>query len=177
VLKRWTVLGVAIAVVALMLGAVACSDDDEPDVANGDGATAAPTHDGASGEPREIMVLASDDFAFDPSEITLTAGEPVRLVLDNSDGALLHDLNIEGMPATGVSTEGGADHMMDGPGTDMPDGGHMGDDAGNEELHVSADAGDTAVLEFTPTEAGEYVFYCSVEGHRDAGMEGTITAE
>lgn len=25
-------------------------------------------------------------------------------------------------------------------------------------------------------EAGTYTFYCDVEGHRDAGMEGTITA-
>lgn len=25
--------------------------------------------------------------------------------------------------------------------------------------------------------AGEHVFYCSIPGHRDAGMEGTVTAE
>ncbi|MDP3767887.1 MAG: multicopper oxidase domain-containing protein, partial [Dehalococcoidia bacterium] len=43
------------------------------------------------------------------------------------------------------------------------------------ELHVAADPGGTAVLEFTPTETGDFVFYCTVEGHRESGMEGTIT--
>jgi plastocyanin len=32
----------------------------------------------------------------------------------------------------------------------------------------------TAAGEF---EAGDYTYYCSVDGHRDAGMEGTLTVE
>jgi uncharacterized cupredoxin-like copper-binding protein len=36
--------------------------------------------------------------------------------------------------------------------------------------------GDSTTLE-ADLESGEYVFYCSVPGHRDGGMEGTLTVE
>lgn len=32
-------------------------------------------------------------------------------------------------------------------------------------------------MRFTPMEAGEYEFYCSVEGHREAGMKGKLIVE
>jgi len=34
--------------------------------------------------------------------------------------------------------------------------------------------GDQTVLEFFVTDPGEFVYYCSVPGHRSAGMEGTL---
>jgi uncharacterized cupredoxin-like copper-binding protein len=36
--------------------------------------------------------------------------------------------------------------------------------------------GDTSTLD-ADLESGEYTFYCSVDGHRDAGMEGTLTVK
>jgi plastocyanin len=36
--------------------------------------------------------------------------------------------------------------------------------------------GESATTQAT-LEAGEYTYYCSVPGHRQAGMEGTLTAE
>jgi uncharacterized cupredoxin-like copper-binding protein len=50
-----------------------------------------------------------------------------------------------------------------------------GHDHGNEfSVHVSAAAGNEGAVVFTATEAGEYEFYCSVPGHKEAGMIGTL---
>lgn len=45
-----------------------------------------------------------------------------------------------------------------------------------EDLKLDADSGqtDTGTIEL---DAGTYTFYCSVPGHREAGMEGTLTVE
>jgi uncharacterized cupredoxin-like copper-binding protein len=46
------------------------------------------------------------------------------------------------------------------------------DEAG---VKIAAPATETASGSFTVA-AGTYAFYCSVPGHREAGMEGTLTA-
>jgi plastocyanin len=50
------------------------------------------------------------------------------------------------------------------------------DDAGNELARTDVISGDTTTAE-GEFEAGDYTFYCSVPGHREAGMEGTFTVE
>lgn len=45
------------------------------------------------------------------------------------------------------------------------------------EFQVEADRGDTEEGGLRVDEPGTYTFYCSVPGHRSAGMEGTLTVE
>jgi len=45
------------------------------------------------------------------------------------------------------------------------------------DAHVSVEPGETDAGGFRADDPGTYTFYCSVEGHRAAGMEGTLTVE
>lgn len=121
----------ALITAALAMALTACGGDDG-DGANGDGATTAP-------EAQEVTVTATD-LAFDPTSISVTAGSPVTVTLEN-EGAIDHDFVIDGFDFD----------LLTQPGESNDD---------------------------TETfEAGTYTFYCSIPGHREAGMEGTLTAE
>ena len=45
------------------------------------------------------------------------------------------------------------------------------------EVHVAADRGETAEGGFRADVPGEYTYYCTIAGHREAGMEGTLVVE
>ncbi|MFQ5825953.1 MAG: cupredoxin domain-containing protein [Dehalococcoidia bacterium] len=42
-------------------------------------------------------------------------------------------------------------------------------------INVTVGGGQTATSEIKVDKAGTFTFYCSVPGHRDAGMEGALT--
>lgn len=108
------------------------------------------------------VTLEAKDLAFAPANLEVTAGEPVRLTLQNS-GALEHDFSIMEFPLEGEAAEaGGSGHEAGHGEGDEPD------------LHVAALGGTSATLDFTPTKAGTYEFWCTVPGHKEAGMFGTL---
>lgn len=115
----------------------------------------------AAGPAAPLEVTAGPDMKFTPATLSLVRGQRVRLTLTNADPHLLHDLTVQTMGVKGVRESGGAAH----------DHGHGKSAAA---LHVAAAAGKSAVVEFTPTEAGQFEFYCTVPGHREAGMKGAI---
>jgi uncharacterized cupredoxin-like copper-binding protein len=111
---------------------------------------------------REIHLRMTDLIRFDPAEIQLDAGEPVRLVIDNSEAASIHDFSVMEIPVMDVSHEGEAKAATWAWTPQMTD------------LHIALESGADGVIEFTPTAAGQYEFLCTVTGHAQAGMTGTL---
>ena len=68
--------------------AAGCGGDDD-----GSGLSSEPVPD----DP-DVIILA-EDMAFDPDEVTVPAGEPVTIVIDNRDKGVNHNIHVEDAPA------------------------------------------------------------------------------
>jgi uncharacterized cupredoxin-like copper-binding protein len=118
----------------------------------------------ASPDTGATLTLEAKEFQFSPTTLEVVAGQPVKLTLTNS-GTLQHDFNIMEIPLEGTpQSTGGMDHDMAGMAG-------MGD---QPALHIAVMNGQSGTLEFTPTKPGTYEFWCTVEGHKDSGMVGSL---
>ena len=117
---------------------------------------------GGSAKPATELTLDATDFAYSPLSISIPAGESVLLTLKNS-GKLEHDFVIEKIEAqTEVIQDSGSDAH------------HAHGAEANYDLHFSAQVGETSIIQFTVSEPGTYQFFCSVAGHKEAGMIGEL---
>ncbi len=113
----------------------------------------------------------------------MQAGERYALRLVNDSGQL-HDWTIDAIPATDVRSRGygraraGPDGYLRTMATSTSPCRTENSETGQMmRLHVAAEKGEDRHMSFVPTEKGEYVFYCTVGNHREAGMEGRLIVE
>ena len=108
-----------------------------------------------------LNVVEGRPWRFEPAVVEVSVGHRIKLTLVN-DGLAVHDIEIAGVPAEDIEVVSGETHAAET--------GH------HSELVVAAHAepGSTATVLFTPTEAGEYEFACTLPGHREAGMVGKL---
>jgi len=116
----------------------------------------------ATQEAATEITVETTDFAYSPASITVPVGQPVTLTLNNM-GAAEHDFVVEKINVTDVKASNTGPAMQHQMG-EMPD----------YDLHFFAPAGDKAVLNFTALEPGTYEIFCSIEGHKEAGMIGKL---
>jgi len=167
---KLVLFGVAIAMASVVIGAACGGDGDDSD----NGAVATPD---ASG----VIEVTAGDFTFEPSRIVVPAGETVTLRLKNVD-TQDHDLQVGTIDVQileGGAT--GAEHQMSTPmeGMETPE---MMETAGTGEadmgpiaLHTTAGGEDS--ISFIATEKGTYDVLCTMAGHKDEGMVGTLVVE
>lgn len=112
----------------------------------------------AAPAPAAAVGVEAKEFEFSPQVIEVMAETRVHLTLRNM-GTLDHDFSVSVIPVEIHSaSEPVSAHEMHGA----------------PQLHVAVVAGQEGFVEFTATEPGTYQFYCSVSGHKEGGMTGTL---
>ena len=103
------------------------------------------------------VALAMEDIKFDKAALSATAGQVLTINLSNM-GALEHDFTIDKIDAKAT---------LDGK------------DIKSEKYAMSArmKAKTSGKLEITPSAAGTFEYYCTVTGHKEAGMKGMLTVK
>ena len=114
----------------------------------------------ASAGPKSFEVSVKDEFTFQPNALTVQAGEEVEVTFKNT-GSVNHAFVILNEGVTPEDLVGASE------------------DEEHEllimEMHEIA-AGESNTETFTaPEKPGDYTFICTVPGHADAGMVGTLT--
>lgn len=114
-----------------------------------------------SPQPAAEFTVQAREFSFEPASLTIPANARVRIVLINQ-GSVEHDWKVSGLRAQ-VHREQHA-------------GGH-GQASAPGEVHLHAAPGRRSTIELTAAQPGTYEITCTVPGHREAGMQGTLVVQ
>lgn len=137
-------------------------DGDDHDAASADG------HDEAAELVEQVtktLNLTLTNFKYVPNVLTVEVGDVVELRLDSDSQGVPHDFTIEHIDAdlfiASLPGSGSHEHAA---GMDM--------DAADVHFAMTEDGEGLVYLKLH--EAGTYSFFCTVPGHKELGMVGTL---
>lgn len=103
---------------------------------------------------KKIINIEANDFAYLPNQINVKKNKIITINLINN-GKVEHDLQISGLNAEVIKVDSHQHHNKD-------------------SIHVHAQAGNQSKVMIKPLETGEFEYYCTIPGHRESGMIGTL---
>ena len=118
----------------------------------------------------QAVSVEATGMHYQPASIVVIVGQPVELTFKNSD-SVDHDFSVMEIPLVSGTMQESSSPM---PTHDMSGMARM---SGTPALHVAAAMGTTGKLQFTASKPGTYEFYCTVAGHKEAGMVGTLVVK
>ncbi len=135
----------------------------------GGGATETKPEDGAraaaaalfTGPAGQSLGLEMTDLKFSTTALVAKSGELLEVALANN-GSIEHDFSIAKLPGEKALRVGDKD-------TDVA--------KGKNEVHAHLRAGQTGAVRMRASSPGAYEFFCTVPGHKEAGMKGTFTVQ
>lgn len=113
--------------------------------------------------PESTVTVIAKDMSFAPGEIHMDSNKTVKLILQNN-GTVVHDLMIKNLDTRFASEvhEHNHDHRH-----------HTGKPEIGGQIHVAAAPGEVSSTD-VELKPGRFEYYCSVPGHRQAGMVGLL---
>jgi copper-containing nitrite reductase len=117
-------------------------------------------------QPIDVTVTASE-FTLSPAPLVVAVGRTVRLTFVGK-GVSLHNWTVQGLAARGVRLLSAPADLAPGFAAEM----HTAIAHGIP--FVAANPGERAMVEFTPLHAGTYKTVCTIPGHAQMGMVGTL---
>ncbi|KQL49825.1 copper-binding protein [Brevibacillus choshinensis] len=108
---------------------------------------------------QEINLIASD-FSYKPKQIVMKKGVPMKVTFLNN-GSVEHDFEV-------VST--GNNFVI----SSESNNNHQHGNKGKEKPHLHAKPGESATSVWQATKEGSYEFYCTIPGHKENGMVGSL---
>jgi plastocyanin len=142
----------AVLAIAATFGlAAGCGDDDDEDTAASEATT---TEEAAAGGGGAIEV-GMTEYAFDPADLTVSKGDTITVT---NDGQLPHNYTV--------------------PTRDESAGAELPPDLRDLALGTGdVDPGSSGEYEVGDMALGEYKVICTIPGHAEKGMKGTLTVE